>query len=100
MLHAPPAVPTALALAGLGLIAGSFLGLVSLRLPAGAPIVAGRSRCGGCGVPLSPWRLVPLLSYVVSRGRCAACAAPIPARYPLIEAACAAIGAWAALSQP
>jgi leader peptidase (prepilin peptidase)/N-methyltransferase len=87
-------------LAGAGLIAGSFLGLVSLRLPAGGRIVAGRSRCGGCGRPLAPWRLIPLLSYLSSKGRCAACGSAIPIRYPLMELACAAIGAWAALSQP
>lgn len=87
-------------LAGAGLLVGSFMGLVSLRLPAGEPIVAGRSRCGGCGRPLAPWRLVPLLSYLVSRGRCAFCGSAIPPRYPLIESASAAIGVWAALSQP
>ena len=87
-------------LAGAGLLAGSFLGLVSLRLPAGEPIVAGRSRCGGCGRPLAPWRLVPLLSYLSSRGRCAVCGSAIPPRYPLIESACGAVGVWAALSQP
>lgn len=87
-------------LAGAGLLVGSFLGLVSLRLPAGEPIVAGRSRCGGCGRSLAPWRLVPLLSYLASRGRCAACGSAIPVRYPLMESACAAIGVWAALSQP
>lgn len=87
-------------LAGAGLLAGSFLGLVSLRLPAGEPIVAGRSRCGGCGQPLAPWRLIPLLSYLFANGRCAGCGSAIPIRYPLMESACAAIGAGAALSQP
>lgn len=87
-------------LAGAGLLAGSFLGLVSLRLPAGDGIVAGRSRCGGCGRPLAPWRLVPVLSYLASKGRCTACGSVIPLRYPLMESACAAIGASAALGQP
>lgn len=87
-------------LAVAGLLVGSFLGLVSLRLPAGEGVVSGRSRCGGCGRPLAPWRLVPLFSYLVSRGRCSDCRSAIPARYPLMEAACAGIGAWAALNQP
>lgn len=99
ILDAPTLLLTTL-LAGAGLLAGSFLGLVSLRLPAGEPIVAGRSRCGGCGRPIAPWRLIPVLSYLLSRGRCALCGAVIPRRYPLMEAACAAIGAVAALSQP
>ena len=86
--------------AGVGLVIGSFLGLVSLRLPAQEDIVRGRSRCGGCGRDLPPWRLIPLVSYVLARGRCRDCGAAIPGRYPLMEAACALLGVWAALSQP
>ena len=88
------------ALGGGGLLAGSFLGLVSLRLPQGEGFVSGRSRCRGCDRPLEPWRLIPLLSYAVSRGRCAACGAAIPIRYPAMEAACALIGVTAAVTQP
>jgi leader peptidase (prepilin peptidase)/N-methyltransferase len=91
-------LPLALLLGGSGLLAGSFLGLLSLRLPAGEPVVRGRSRCGGCGRPLAPWQLVPLVSYALTRGRCADCGARIPPRYPLMEAACAGIGVWAALA--
>jgi len=87
-------------LGGVGLIVGSFLGLVSLRLPAGEGVVLGRSRCDGCGRPLPPWSLIPVVSYLVARGRCGACGSPIPARYPLIELAAAAVGVWAAVSQP
>lgn len=76
----------------LGLIVGSFLGLVSLRLPTGQDIVFGRSRCWGCGVTLSPRHLVPVASYLGLRGRCGSCHGPIPVRYPLIEGASAAIG--------
>lgn len=89
----------AIALGGGGMLAGSFLGLVSLRLPQGEGFVSGRSRCHGCDRPLAPWRLIPLLSYAVSRGRCAACGAAIPIRYPAMELACAAIGLCAALTQ-
>lgn len=90
----------AIALGGGGLLAGSFLGLVSLRLPTGEGFVGGRSRCRGCERSLAPWQLIPLLSYAVSRGRCAACRAAIPIRYPAMEAACAAVGLCAALTQP
>lgn len=100
MIDLTPTAALAIALSGVGLLAGSFLGLVSLRLPDGRGIVAGRSQCGGCGVALPPWRLIPLVSYAVSRGRCAACRAVIPVRYPLMEAGCAAIGLWASLGQP
>jgi len=94
------AVLLAGALGILGLIAGSFLGLVSLRLPQGEGFVGGRSRCRSCGRPLGAWRLIPLLSYGVSRGRCATCGAAIPLRYPAMELAGAAIGVCAALTQP
>ena len=89
----------ALILGGTGLIVGSFLGLVSLRLPRGEGVVAGRSRCDGCGVTLAPWRLLPVASWLISRGRCSECGGPIPRRYPLMELAAAAIGVWAALAQ-
>ncbi len=94
--------PTLLAfiLAGLGLIAGSFIGLVSLRLPQDRGVIFGRSRCGGCDRPLPPQRLIPVVSYLLARGRCRDCGVAIPRRYPLIELACAGIGIWAALSQP
>ena len=90
----------AIALAGLGLIVGSFIGLVSLRLPQERGVVFGRSRCGGCDRPLPPQRLVPVLSYIFSMGRCRDCGSTIPIRYPLIELACSGVGVWAALSQP
>lgn len=100
MIDADPRLAIALALGALGLVAGSFLGLVSVRLPAGEGVVAGRSRCGGCGRTLGPRDLVPVISYVIAGGRCRGCGAAIPVRYPLMELACAAIGVWAALSQP
>ncbi|EKY30648.1 putative type IV prepilin leader peptidase [Brevundimonas diminuta 470-4] len=82
---------------GLGLIVGSFLGLVSLRLPQGQDVVVQRSHCGSCGRPLKPWRLIPVVSWAMTRGKCSDCGAAIPVRYPLIELAAAAIGVWAAL---
>lgn len=99
ILNVDVALTTA-ALAGAGLLVGSFLGLVSLRLPAGEGIVFGRSRCGECRRPLAPWRMAPVFSWVLSRGRCSDCGAIIPVRYPLIEIAAGAVGVWAALSQP
>lgn len=91
---------TAIVLTVLGLLVGSFLGLVSVRLPLGGRIVAGRSRCNGCGRSLGPLDLIPLLSFARSRGCCRTCGAAIPRRYPLMEAGAAIIGLWAGLSQP
>lgn len=90
-------VELALLTAGLGLVVGSFLGLVSLRLPRGQDVVVQRSHCGSCGRPLKPWRLIPVVSWAMTRGKCSDCGAAIPVRYPLIELAAAAIGVWAAL---
>lgn len=75
-----------------GPFVGSFVGLVSLRAPAGQPFVFGRSACQSCARPLAPRDLVPLLGYLLQRGRCRTCRAVIPRRYPLLEAACLAIG--------
>ena len=85
-----------------GLVIGSFLGLASLRLPTGRDIVFGRSRCGGCGAPLTPQHMVPVVSYLCLGGRCGRCRSVIPARYPLIELAAAVVGAvaGATLSSP
>ena len=92
-----PAV-AAVVLGLLGLIIGSFLAAVSVRLPRDEDIVAARSRCMGCDQTLRPWELVPLFSWLVLRGRCARCDAAISPRYPLIELGAAGIGVWAGFS--
>lgn len=76
----------------LGLIAGSFLALLTWRWPQGLGI-GGRSRCDGCGVGLGPLQLVPVLSFMAQRGRCAACGQAIAPRHLAIELAAAVIGA-------
>ncbi|MEJ2602345.1 MAG: A24 family peptidase [Gammaproteobacteria bacterium] len=101
--------PLWLATAGLlGLVIGSFLNVVILRLPvmmerdwrAQAAAAEGReaepeepfnllvprSRCPNCGTAIRSWQNVPVLSYVLLRGRCAECATPIGVRYPVVEA--------------
>ena len=77
----------ALAVAGLfGLIVGSFLNVVAHRLPRGRSLVAPRSACPQCGVPVRPYDNIPVLSWLLLRGRCRDCSTPIAARYPLVEA--------------
>lgn len=83
-----------------GLLVGSFIGLLTLRLPADRPVLVGRSKCDGCGRKLGPADLVPLASWLALRGRCRTCRAAIPRRYPLLEAGCALVGLWAALVDP
>ncbi len=94
---------------GLGLLVGSFLNVVILRLPprlefgwkrdareilelpqpedAAPPgIVLKGSHCPKCGHGLSWYENVPLLSWLALRGRCRSCKAPISMQYPIIEA--------------
>lgn len=87
------------ALMGLvGLVIGSFVNLVAMRLPKDEPITLARSRADCCGAVLGSSELVPVVSWLARRGRCARCGARVSARHPLVELAGAAIGVWAALA--
>jgi leader peptidase (prepilin peptidase)/N-methyltransferase len=66
---------------------GSLLGVFITRLPVGRPVVLGRSACVGCGRPLTPFELVPILSYLRLRGRCRCGAAAIGPFHLAIEIA-------------
>ncbi len=105
----------------LGLLVGSFLNVVILRLPrrlehdwmmqareflgqaeaeaATAPpdLIFHGSHCMHCKHALSPFDNIPVLSYVFLRGRCRYCRVPISWQYPLVElvtALCSAVLAW------
>lgn len=91
---------TALLLGGLGLIVGSFLALVAVRLPEGEGVIAGRSHCRSCDAPIRPHHLIPVLSWLKLRGRCADCGATISPRHPTIELVAALLAVWAALTAP
>jgi leader peptidase (prepilin peptidase)/N-methyltransferase len=95
----------------LGLVVGSFLNVVILRLPVimqqqwqrdcrellelgdaeadgeaeQLGIALPASRCPHCKAPIRPWQNIPVVSYLFLRGRCANCAAPIGLRYPAVE---------------
>jgi leader peptidase (prepilin peptidase) / N-methyltransferase len=75
----------------LGLILGSFLNVVSYRLPRGESLARPASRCPGCDTPIKPYDNVPVLSWLLLRGRCRACDEPIAWRYPLVEVATAVL---------
>jgi leader peptidase (prepilin peptidase)/N-methyltransferase len=107
----------ALVLALLGLVVGSFLNVVILRIPEilrrewtrdcralleidgsgadgeapGFSLAFPASHCPHCKVPLRSWQNIPLLSYVILRGRCASCDAAIGLRYPFVEALTAVV---------
>jgi leader peptidase (prepilin peptidase)/N-methyltransferase len=68
-----------------GLAAGSFVTVVSHRVPRGESIVGPRSRCPGCGTQIAAYDNIPVVSWLLLRGRGRCCGEPISARYPLTE---------------
>lgn len=70
----------------LGLVIGSFLNVVIVRVPEHRSLMHPRSACPRCSAQLSWYDNIPVLSFLVLRGRCRACAEPISWRYPAVEA--------------
>jgi leader peptidase (prepilin peptidase)/N-methyltransferase len=80
-----------------GLAFGSFLNVCITRLPKGESVVRPRSHCRNCAWTLPWYDNMPLLSWIKLHGRCRSCRTAIPWRYPLVEAALAAL--WVACLQ-
>lgn len=74
-----------------GLIVGSYLNVVVHRLPRGLSTVLPRSRCPSCGALIRARDNLPVVSWLLLRARCRACGARISWRYPVVEAATAAL---------
>lgn len=74
-----------LASMSIGLVIGSFLNVVIIRLPQGKSIVRPGSRCPHCQRSLSWYENIPLLSFLALRGRCRTCKTPLSIRYPIVE---------------
>ena len=70
----------------LGTFFGSFLNVISDRLPKKESILFGRSKCDFCKKKLRPKNLIPLLSYLFQRGKCSYCKKRLTFLYPLSEA--------------
>lgn len=87
----------ALIFAAFGLVFGSFLSVVTYRVPRKESIVAPRSACPNCGALIGARDNVPVFSYIALGGRCRSCRARISLRYPLIELATGLLFAGAAL---
>ncbi len=106
----------------LGLLVGSFLNVVILRLPVMMQrdwraqcqdvvglqpleqpphepfnLVRPRSRCPSCGHLIRAHENIPVLSYILLRGRCSACDTRISIRYPVVEALAAVMAVAVAL---
>ena len=75
----------------LGLLIGSFLNVVIIRVPQGKSISFPASHCVTCHTPLKPWHNIPLFSWLFLRGKCAFCHESISIQYPIIEALSAII---------
>ncbi|HZG56051.1 A24 family peptidase [Paenibacillus sp.] len=84
----------ALALGALGLLVGSFLNVVAIRVLKKESIVFPPSHCVHCRHRLRAYDLVPVVSYLALRGRCRDCRGRISPVYPVGEAATAALYAW------
>jgi len=69
----------------LGLIIGSFLNVVIIRIPKDESVVFGGSHCTSCGHKLKPWHNIPLFSWLFLRGKCAYCKSSISIQYPIVE---------------
>lgn len=69
----------------LGLLLGSFLNVVILRIPKGESIVFESSHCFSCNNKLMPWHNIPVFSWIFLRAKCAFCKVRISVQYPFIE---------------
>ncbi|MEK9711271.1 MAG: A24 family peptidase [Thalassolituus sp.] len=105
----------------LGLLIGSFLNVVILRLPImmfrewkeecqgmdeslpdhpaikdlSKPynLITPHSHCPSCGAAVKPWMNIPVISYLLLKGKCSSCKTKISLRYPVVELATAAFSA-------
>lgn len=69
----------------LGLIVGSFLNVLILRMDDLKSVLYTRSHCPSCQKTLAWYDLVPFLSFVLLRGKCRYCLKPISWQYPVVE---------------
>lgn len=74
-----------------GLLFGSFLNVLILRIPKEQNIAFPASHCPKCETPLKWWHNIPVLSWLLLGGKCAFCKEKISIQYPLIELATAVI---------
>ncbi len=68
-----------------GLLFGSFLNVVILRIPNDESVAFPASHCPTCKTPLKAWHNIPLLSWLFLGGKCAFCKTQISFLYPAIE---------------
>ena len=69
-----------------GIVIGSFLNVLILRIPIKESFTLKRSHCMTCNHKLAWYDLFPLFSYLFLGGKCRYCKARISAQYPIVEA--------------
>ncbi len=84
-------------LALFGLVIGSFVNVVIVRVPSGESLVRPPSRCPQCQSAIAPRDNIPVVSWLLLRGNCRSCQEPIPVGYPLVEVANAVLWVLAGL---
>jgi len=72
-----------------GIAIGSFVSVVSYRVPRGLGFIKGRSFCDNCKKELKWYDNIPLFSFLFYHGKSRCCHKKISFRYPLIEIATA-----------
>ena len=95
----PTTLPLLVFFGVFGLILGSFGNVLICRLP-NHETIRGRSHCPRCKHVLSPWELIPLLSFAALGGKCKKCNKSISWQYPLIEAVSSLLFMLALLHDP
>lgn len=68
-----------------GLAIGSFCNVLIDRIPKGQSFIRGRSYCDKCEHLLSPFDLIPVISFILLFGKCHYCHKNISLQYPLVE---------------
>ena len=79
----------------IGSTLGSFITMLSYRLPQHLSIVMPPSHCPSCQKDLKSLDLIPIFSWLIARGKCRYCGVSFGVRYFLIEVATAVITALA-----
>jgi len=68
-----------------GLILGSFINVLSYRIPKNMSIILSRSICPNCNTNIPLYRNIPIITYLLQKGKCHNCNKSISLQYPLIE---------------
>lgn len=85
----------------IGAAVGSFTSVVIYRLHTDKPgIIKGKSMCPSCETKLTPFDLIPIISYLTLRGKCRHCNKEISYMYPLLEIISGALFALLFIKHP